>query len=163
MTANDGFGTPRDGPGRRGARAVRKARLRAGGAAFLLLLTGAVLGVTVDRLFNAAPPVEARSLTAGAMAERLGLSPDEEARLTLLLDSLHVELMSAEAGGPETLRLATHAAHRRIEAWLPDHARPAFRAWIQEHREHMMQHMRDHPGGAGMMPGMRHMEVPPDS
>lgn len=145
----------------------RSARLRAGGAAFLLLLTGAMLGVTVDRLFNAPTPVEARGLTADAMAERLGLSPDEEVRLTALLDSIHAELMSAELKSPEARRLATHEAHRRIEASLPLQARPAFRAWIQEHREHMMHHMRNHPGGPemvpGMGPGMRHMEVPPDS
>jgi hypothetical protein len=156
-------------------RQSRKTRLRAGGAALLLLLTGAVLGIKVERLFNAPAPLEARGLTADAVAERLDLSPDEAVRLTALLDSIHGELMTAELESPEARRLATQEAHRRIEASLPPHAAPAFRAWIQEHREHMMHHMGSHPGGpgmgsgmgpgmgSGMGPGMRHMGVPPDS
>jgi hypothetical protein len=126
-------------------------RVRAAGTAALLLLTGAFLGVSVDRVWLSPPPAEAVSLTAGAMSERLGLSPEEEARLNLLLDSLHTEVMAAALDGPEALRVATEDAHRRIEASLPPEARPAFHAWMQEHHEHMMRQMRSGP----MMHGVR--------
>jgi hypothetical protein len=128
-----------------------KARMRAGGAAVLLLFAGAVLGIAVDRTWNSPTPSEARSLTAGAMAERLGLTSEEEAQLNLLLDSVHTRIIVAAEEGPEALRLATEAAHRRIEASLPPGARDTFHAWMQEHREHMMHHLRHGTGGPGMM------------
>ncbi|MEX2048540.1 MAG: hypothetical protein WEB90_03085 [Gemmatimonadota bacterium] len=120
-------------------------RVRAAGTAALLLLTGAALGITVDRVWLSAPPIESMSLTAGAMSERLGLSPEEAERLSVLLDSLHAQVAAAAVNGPEALRAATDAAHRRIEASLPTESRPAFHSWMQEHREHMMQQMRMGP------------------
>jgi len=116
-------------------------RVRAVVAAGLLLVTGALLGIAIDRVWLAPPPTEAMSLTAGAMSERLGLSAEEEARLVVLLDSLHAEVLAAAAAGPEALRSATDAAHRTIDASLPPESRPAFHAWMQEHREHMMTQM----------------------
>jgi hypothetical protein len=89
-----------------------------------------------------APPIEPMSLTASAMSERLGLSPEEGARLSVLLDSLHAQVTAAAVNGPEALRTATDAAHRRIDASLPPESRPAFHSWMQEHREHMMDQMR---------------------
>jgi hypothetical protein len=85
------------------------------------------------------------SLTVGAMSERLGLSAEETARLNELLDSLHAEVTVAAADGPEALRVATDAAHSRIEASLRPESRPAFHSWMQEHREHMIQQMRMGP------------------
>lgn len=117
-------------------------RVRAAGAAALLVLAGAALGIVVDRAWLSPPPIEAMSLTASAMSDRLGLSPGEEARLNVLLDSLHSEVMAAAVEGPDALRAATDAAHRRIEASLPAESRPAFHAWMQEHHEHMMRQMR---------------------
>jgi len=128
------------------------ARSRAGGTAVLLLLTGAVLGITADRIWRSPPSMEAAPLTAGAMSERLGLTPEEGARMALLLDSLHGEVTAAAVAGPEALRAATEAAHRRIEASLPPESRSAFHAWMQEHRDHMIYRMHSGPMG----PGMRH-------
>jgi hypothetical protein len=116
-------------------------RFRAAGAATLLLVTGALLGIAIDRLWISPPPTESMSLTAGAMSERLGLSSEQEARLVVLLDSLHEEVLAAAAAGPDALRSATDAAHRTIDASLPPESRPAFHAWMQEHREHMMTQM----------------------
>jgi hypothetical protein len=125
-------------------------RTRAAATAVLLVLTGAVLGIAADRALFSPAPIAAASLTAEALSERLDLSAGDAARLGALLDSLHGEVTAAAADGPETLRAATEAAHRRIEASLPPDSRPAFHAWMQEHREHMMHRM--HPGAMG--PGM---------
>jgi len=126
-----------------------RARARAAGTATILLLAGGVFGVAVDRLWLSvrAPTAELTPLTAGAMAERLGLPPEEEARLGALLDSLHGELMSSVADGPEALRAVTEAAHRRIDASLPPETRPAFHSWMQEHHEEMMERMQASPTG----------------
>lgn len=128
-------------------------RVRAAVTALLLLLAGAALGIAADRVLFSPAPIEAMSLTAEALSERLGLSADEAARLDALLDSLHGAVTEAAADGPEALRAATEAAHRQIEASLPPDARPAFHAWMQERRDHMMHRM--HPGamGPGMMRG----------
>ena len=121
-------------------------RLRAAAAAVLLLLTGALIGIAVDRTILSPADVEARSpLTARAMASSLGLSPAEQAGLEALLDSLHAEVVAAADDGPDALRAATASAHRRIETWLPPASRPAFRQWIQGHREHMMERMHGGP------------------
>jgi hypothetical protein len=109
--------------------------------ATLLLLAGGALGITIDRAWLSPPATESMSLTAGAMSARLGLSSDQEARLVVLLDSLHAEVLAAAAAGPDALRRATDAAHRTIDASLPPESRPAFHAWMQEHREHMMTQM----------------------
>jgi len=127
-------------------------RARAAGAATLLLLTGAVLGIAADRALFSPAPTQAMSLTAEAMSERLGLSPAERARLSALLDSLHAEVTAAAADGADALRAATDAAHGRIEDFLPPGSRPAFHSWMEEHREHVMDRM--HPGAMG--PGMMH-------
>jgi dienelactone hydrolase len=136
-------------------------RTRAAVAAALLVLTGAVLGIAADRALFSPAPIEAMPLTAEALSERLDLSAGEAARLGALLDSLHGEVTEAAADGPEAFRAATEAAHRQIEASLPPGSRPAFHAWMQEHREHMMHRMHPdarRPGmmrGGGMGPGRR--------
>jgi len=131
--------------------ASTRSRARAAGTALSLLLIGAVLGIGADRAWVSPASAGDVSLTASAMADRLGLTPAEERRLNLLLDSLHSEVTSAALEGPEALRAATQAAHRQIEAFLPADSRPEFHSWMREHRQHMMQHM--HPGGVG--PGMQ--------
>lgn len=128
-------------------------RARAAGTAVLLVLTGAVLGITVDRLWLSPTRIGAMSLTAGAMSERLGLSSEDAERLSVLLDTLHTEVTAAAADGPEALRAATDAAHQRIDASLPPESRPAFHSWMQEHREHMMRQMHPAPMGPGAMRG----------
>ena len=117
-----------------------RGRARAVATALLLILAGAALGIVVDRLWLSAP-AEGMSLTATAMAERLGLGPEDEARLIVLLDSLHAEVAAAAVDGPEALRAATGAAHGRIASSLPPESRPAFHLWMQEHHEHMMHQM----------------------
>ncbi|MEQ1858050.1 MAG: hypothetical protein ABL963_16465 [Longimicrobiales bacterium] len=125
-----------------------RARTRATATALLLIVAGAALGIVVDRLWLSAPADE-MSLTAGAMADQLGLTPEDEARLVVLLDSLHTEVTAAAAAGPDALRRATDAAHMRIAASLPPESRSAFHGWMQEHHEHMMQQM----GMGSMMHG----------
>jgi hypothetical protein len=90
-------------------------------------------------------------LTAGTMAERLGLSRAEEQRLSALLDTLHAEIGAAAAFGPDSLQAATDAAHRRIEASLPPPARVGFHAWMQEHHEQMRHRMLLDPASSGTM------------
>jgi hypothetical protein len=131
--------------------ATRRTRARAMGTALLLLATGAVLGIGVDRLWLSPTHAEGMSLTPAAMSERLGLTSEEEARLSVLLDSLHDVMTAAAAEGPDALRAATASAHRRIEASLRPESRPAFHGWMQEHREHMMRRMHPGPMSRGMM------------
>jgi hypothetical protein len=131
----------------------RDARWRAAGTAVLLLLIGAVLGITVDRLWLSPPTSQAASLTVETMASRLGLSSMEERRLGALLDSLHAEILAAIAHGPDSLRAATDAAHRRIDASLPVEARPGFHAWMQEHHEQLMHGLHRGPSIPGAAPG----------
>lgn len=133
-----------------------RVRARAAGTAVCLVLIGAVLGIAADRAWISPASTDDMSLTASAMSEHLGLDPTDEARLNALMDSLHSEVVAAATRGPEALRAATDDAHRQIEAFLPSNTRPAFRAWMQEHREHMMQRM--HPSGMGR--GVVHLERP---
>ena len=116
-------------------------RTRAAGAASLLLLAGMALGIVVDRVILTPAPADASALTVESLAERIDLSTDQAGRLRALLDSLHPGVMAAAGGGPDSLRAATEAAHRRIEAALPPGSRQEFRTWMQEHREHMMRRM----------------------
>lgn len=110
---------------------------RAVGTAALLLVSGGIMGVVVDRLWLSPPELQAAPLTAEAMATRLGLSSDDEAHLRVLLDSLHAEIVTAVQQGPDSLRAAVRDAQHRIEAALPAEARAEFREWIQEHHQQM--------------------------
>jgi len=126
-------------------------RLRAAGTAIALVLFGALLGITVDRLLHEPVPVARAPLTADAMAARLGLAAEDEARLRALVDTLNSEVLAAMAEGPEALLAATHAAHLRIEASLPEEARTAFHSWMREQHRQIMHHMEGmHPGRRGM-------------
>ena len=118
------------------------ARRKSAGAAALLLLAGALLGVLVDRFWLLPRGVEAMSLTATAMAARLDLGPSDEARIRALLDSIHADMSAAAPQGPDSLRSMARSAHMRLEAALPPRARPGFRAWIHDHHNQMMQRMR---------------------
>jgi hypothetical protein len=120
---------------------------RAAATAALLLVSGGVMGVLVDRLWLSPPEAHATPLTAEAMAARLGLSPAEEARLRALLDSLHTEILHHV---PDSLGAAVRNAQLRIEAALPPNARSEFRAWMQEHHEQLRSRMHGGPRD-GMM------------
>lgn len=131
-------------------------RWRAILAGLLLLLAGAALGVTVDRLWvDGSTPAAAEPLTADALARSLELSPDERARVRAVLDSLRDEVAAAAAAGPDSLRAAARAARHRLHDALPPEHRPAFRRWIQHRHRQMMERM--HPEGPHPMrgPGMR--------
>jgi hypothetical protein len=130
------------------------ARARAGGAAALLLLTGVLLGVVLDRVLLMPTPADASPLTVESLAERIDLPLEDQARLRALLDSLHAEVVAAAAKGPAALRVEMEAAHERIEASLPPEARPEFRSWLHENRAHMMRRMHGDHMGRGMMRGM---------
>ena len=110
---------------------------RAAGTAALLLVSGGVIGVVVDRLWLSPRELQAAPLTAEAMATRLALSPEDEVRLHVLLDSLHAEIVAAVQQGPDSLRAAVRSAQHSIEAALPVEARAEFREWIQEHHQQM--------------------------
>jgi hypothetical protein len=114
------------------------ARWRAAATAALLLVTGGVMGILVDRLWLSPPEAHATPLTAEAMAARLGLSSAEEARLRALLDSLHTEILHH---APDSLGSAVRNAQLRIEAALPPDARSEFRAWVREHHEQLRGRM----------------------
>jgi len=129
-------------------------RARAAGAAALLLFTGILLGVVLDRVFLLPTPADANPLTVESLAERIDLPPEDQARLRALLDSLHAEVVAAAAEGPAALRVEMEAAHARIEASLPPEARPQFRSWLHENREHMMRRMHGDHMGRGRMRGM---------
>jgi len=121
------------------------------GSAALLLVTGALVGVTVDRLWISPSVIEAAPLTAETMVSHLGLSDPEGRRLNALLDTLHADLSAAMDRGPEALREATDAAHRRIDASLPAEARADFHVWMQEHHEQMMRGLDRGPLSPGIM------------
>lgn len=130
------------------------ARARAASAAALLLFTGVLLGVVVDRVFLMPAPADASPLTVESLAERIDLPPADQTRLRLLLDSLHAEVVAAAAEGPAALRAEMEAAHARIEASLPPEARPQFRSWLHENRELMMRRMHGDHMGRERMRGM---------
>jgi hypothetical protein len=134
--------------GEREPRGPAGARRQAGIAAVLLLLAGVALGVLLDRAVLLPRQLVARPLTAEALAADLGLAAAEEARIRVLLDSMHADVMAAAAGGPEALAAAARSAHERIEAALPPHARVGFREWVQLHHRQMMERGVPH-GGAG--------------
>lgn len=115
-------------------------RWRAALTAAVLLLTGGVLGVLVDRVWLSPPDVHATPLTPDAMAARLRLSPAEEAHLRALLDSLHTEILAAVDQGPDSHRVAVRSAQNRIEAALPARAHSEFHAWLREHHDQVTGH-----------------------
>lgn len=116
--------------------------------ALLLLVTGAVLGVAVDRLWLGAPPeAEAAPLTVDAMARSLDLAPADRVRVRRLLDSLEVEVAEAARSGPDSLRSVARRARIRLEGALPPGARLEFRRWMQSQHRRMMERM--HGPGAG--------------
>lgn len=129
-------------------------RVRAAGAAALLLFTGVLLGVVLDRVFLLPTSAGANPLTVESLAERIDLPPEDQGRLRALLDSLHAEVVAAAAEGPAALRVEMEAAHARIEASLPPEARPQFRSWLHENREHMMRRRHGDHMGRGKRRGM---------
>lgn len=116
-------------------------------AAFLLV-TGAVLGIAIDRLWLRPPEPGGPPLTAEAMAESLELTSSEEARVRRILDSLEVTISEAAGAGPDSLHAAAHRARMRLEQALPPRARPEFRRWMERHHRRMMEEMH----GAGGHP-----------
>ena len=126
------------------------ARGKAAAAAALLLITGGLLGVLVDRHWLLPREDEPMPLTARAMAERLELSPSEEAGIHALLDSLHSEVTVAAEHGLDSLLQTAHDAHSRLEAALPHEARGEFRTWIQDHHQQMRERMGEHMGPGSM-------------
>lgn len=117
------------------------ARWRAAATAALLLVTGAVMGILVDRMWLAPPEVEATPLTADALVTDLGLSPSDAANVHALLDSLHAEIGMAMQEDPDSLTPLVRDAQRRIEEALPPDVRPAFRDWMRAHHEQMRGRM----------------------
>lgn len=113
-------------------------RWRAAGTAALLLLTGAVTGVLVDRFWLSQRGTHAAPLTAEAMAARLDLSSAEKAHVSALLDSLHADILHHS---PDSLGPAVRNAQLRIEAALRPDARAEFRAWMQEHHQQLRGRM----------------------
>jgi hypothetical protein len=118
---------------------------RAAGTAALLLATGGVMGVLVDRLWLSPPETHATPLTAEGLAARLDLTSAEEARLQALLDSLRTEIHAVVQRAPDSLGMAVRNAQLRIEAALPPAARSEFRAWMREHHAEMRGRMHGGP------------------
>lgn len=121
------------------------ARLRSGGTAALLVLSGALLGIAADRFWlSQGEPVDA-ALTADTLADHLGLDPAAEASLSALLDTLHAEILSAAAFGPDSLQAKVDHAHRRIAESLPTESRTSFHSWMQGHHEEVMRRLQESP------------------
>lgn len=129
-------------------------------AAFLLV-TGAVLGIAIDRLWLRTPEPDGPPLTAEAMAESLELTSSEEARVRRVLDSLEVTISGAAGAGPDSLHAAAHRARMRLEKALPPRARPEFRRWMERHHRRMMEEM--HGGGGHPHDGDGTESAHPDS
>lgn len=127
------------------------ARWRAAATAALLLITGAVMGIMVDRMWLDPAEVEAAPLTADALVTDLGLAPSDAAHVQALLDSLHVEIGMAMQEDPDSLAPLVRSAQRRIEEALPPDVRPAFRDWMRAHHRQMRARMHgvDHMTGGG--------------
>ncbi len=79
------------------------ARTKAAAAAVLLLLTGALLGIALDRLWFRAP-ANAMELTVSELSEHLDLAPAEETRMRALLDSIEPDIAAATAHGVDSLQ-----------------------------------------------------------
>lgn len=134
------------------------ARWKAAAAAILLLVAGAALGVTVDRLWIAgAGQARATPLTVQEMARSLELGPRETSRVQEVLDSLEAELVEAARAGPDSLRVLARQARSRLHRALPPGARPEFSRWMQRHHQRMMERM--HPEGRMPMDGGGHMRM----
>ena len=116
-------------------------RRKAGATAMLLVVAGAALGVLIDRLWLMAPGAAAMPLTPEALVADLDLGPEDEARVRMLLDSVHAEVLSASSGGPGALATVARSAHQRLEEALPPEARPAFRRWVEDHHAQMTERM----------------------
>jgi len=128
-------------------------RWKAALVSVVLFLAGAVAGVSADRMWLGRWPeaAQAAPLTAGALSRDLNLSPDEQARVRSVLDSLQVEVSRALEEGPDSLRGIARRGRLRLEDALPPDRRGEFRVWMQGHHARMMQEM----GGGLMAPGGR--------
>jgi len=138
------------------SRAGNHERRMAGIAAGLLVVLGAVLGITLDRtLLGRAPVAVATPLTLDAMAQDLDLDSAARARVQERLDSLDASVTRAAEQGVDSLRAAAQRARQELENALPDSRRPQFRQWMNQHRNQMMRMMRGGAmrGGRGGMMG----------
>lgn len=129
-----------------------RASLHAAGIAALLLMGGVALGIVVDRVWLLPPPTHETPLTAEALSAHLGLSPAEQERVRVLLDSLHTEINGVVERSPDSLSVAVRGAQGRLEQALPADARAEFRAWMQEHHEQLIGRMHRRPGRHGITP-----------
>lgn len=131
------------------------ARRKAAMLAALLLLAGGLSGVLVDRFWLLPRGDDTMPLTAHAMAARLDLDASQEARVRLLLDSMHTDVIAAARYGPDSLASAARTAHARLEAALPPHSRAEFRAWLVDHHHQLLERLdqagthEPHSNGAG--------------
>jgi hypothetical protein len=132
-------------------RETDRTRRRAAATAAFLFLAGGVTGVTADRLWLNPSPLDAMPLTADAMADRLELSPAQTTQVRELLDSLHAEIAAVVIESPDSLPSVVQRAQLRIEATLPAASRSEFRAWMQEHHQHMRSRL--HGGVMGAIHG----------
>ncbi len=122
------------------------ARTKAAAAAGMLLLTGALLGISLDRMWFRAP-ANAMQLTVNELSEHLDLAPAEDARMRALLDSIEPDIAVATAHGVDSLQSTALRAHERIEAALPAESRTKFRDWIRDHHDEMRKRMHGDGGG----------------
>ena len=109
--------------------------------AALLLLTGAIAGVIIDRMVIIPHQRVSHDLTVEALADQLDLDPAVETRVRALVDSMTIFVADAAKHGPDSLRATARYAHERIEAALPPEARTRFREWVSNHHEELMHRM----------------------
>jgi len=135
---------------------VRESGWRAGAAAGLLVLAGALLGVAVDRTWIRPPARTAsQALSVEGMARSLDLDPATRRRVASLVDSMDAAILRAARSSPDSLRMRAREARQRIEAVLPPDRVPEFRRWMREHHRSMMRRMHGEVGRPGHGPRHR--------
>lgn len=116
------------------------AKVRAGMTAVLLLLTGLVLGIGIDRHVLLARD-RPEPLTVDGLIESLELPPDAATHVRALFDTIHADLVAAARVGPDSMAAAAEQAHDRIEEALPPESRNGFHEWLRAHHRLLMEQL----------------------
>ena len=127
---------------------------RAAFAAALLILIGALLGVTADRLwlFIFADKPEETQVSVETLSNALNLNMRQRDEIRALMDSIGWAISDAMEQNPQSLPLVARDARARLERAIPPDQRPRFRNWMNGRRSDMLNRMRGHGrmrGGRG--------------
>ncbi len=126
---------------------------RAAFAAALLIVIGAFIGVTVDRLWLVAFSADAdrEQVSVETLSTALNLNMRQRDEIRALVDSIGWAMSDALEQNPESLSIVARNARTRLEMAVPPDQRPRFRNWMNGRRAEMLDRMR----GQGRMRGGR--------